>query len=150
MMVRACVLVAMVVATSAAPRRLVLRGTAAPDTVHTFRGRFVPRNPPRLRALQLLERRVPGSSPRVRFEWDQVTGATEYLLSGQWTSGPSWAMQSREFRVTQRVATSWQPDRVSFDISLPEGSHSWRLVALFGPRDVGDFESPTPVSFDVR
>jgi hypothetical protein len=86
----------------------------------------------------------------VRFEWDQVPGATEYLLSGQWTSGPSWAMQSREFRVTQRAATSWQPDRVSFDISLPEGSHSWRLVALFGPRDVGDFESPTPVSFDVR
>jgi len=123
---------------------------AAQDTAPAAHGKVVPRNPSTLRASQLLDRRVPGTLPRVRFEWDQVRGATQYLLSGRWTTTPSWAVQSREYRVTASVATSWEVGHVSFDVSLPEGSHSWRLVALFSPRDIGDFERPTTVSFDVR
>jgi hypothetical protein len=123
---------------------------AAQDTASAAHGKVVPRNPSTLRASQLLERRPPGTLPRVRFEWDQVRGATQYLLSGQWTTPPSWTVQSREHRVTASVATSWGASHVSFDVSLPEGSHSWRLVALFGPRDIGDFEHPTTASFDVR
>ena len=123
---------------------------AAQDTAPAAHGKVVPRNPSTLRASQLLERRAPGTLPRVRFEWDQVRGATQYLLSGQWTTAPSWTVQSREYRVTASVATKWDASHVSFDVSLPEGSHSWRLVALFGPRDIGDFERATPASFDVR
>ena len=123
---------------------------ATQDTASAAHGKVVPRNPSTLRASQLLQRRVPGSLPRVRFEWDQVRGATQYLLSGQWTAAPSWTVQSREYRVTANIATSWDATHASFDVSLPEGSHSWRLVALFGPRDIGDFERPTSTSFDVR
>jgi hypothetical protein len=36
------------------------------------------------------------------------------------------------------------------EVSIPEGTHSWSVVALFGPHEHGDFDHPTPVSFDVR
>lgn len=120
-----------------------LKGTAS-------RATRVVRNPESLRATQLLGPRAPGVSPRIRFEWEQVTGAATYVLSGHWTGAQSWALRSTEYRVTVRNATQWEPSRVAFDVSLPEGSHSWKLVALFSPNETGDFEHPAHLSFDVR
>jgi len=108
------------------------------------------RNPQRLRAVQLLDQRAPGVAPRVRFEWDQVRGAMEYVLAGQWTTPTSWAVRSREYRVTRRSATGWRSERVWFEVSLPVGAHSWRVIAIFGPNDAGDFEHPAQVSFELR
>ncbi|MDQ6886128.1 MAG: hypothetical protein M3068_02425 [Gemmatimonadota bacterium] len=108
------------------------------------------RNPKFLRAAELLSRSAAGVAPRIRFEWEQVPGSAEYVLTGQWTGAQSWALQSREYRVTARNASTWTPDRVTFDVSLPEGSYSWKLVAVFGPNDVGDFVTPAQLSFDVR
>ncbi len=108
------------------------------------------RNPTFLRASELLARRAPGVAPRIRFEWERVPGAREYLLRGQWTDAQSWAVRSSEYRVSERNATSWESERVTFDVSLPEGSHSWTLVAMFGPNELGDFESPAHLSFTVR
>jgi len=110
----------------------------------------VVRNPQRLRASEILERRQPGAARKVRFEWDHVPSAREYVLTGQWANAVSWAIHSREYRVTPRNATKWDGRRVAFDASIPEGNHSWKLVAIFGPRDAGDFENPTALSFDVR
>jgi len=107
-------------------------------------------NPRQLRAMQVLERRKAGVAPRIRFEWDPVAGARGYALMGRWTSPPSWAIQSEEHRVTPQNATAWESRRVAFEVSLPEGTHSWSVVALFGPHQHGDFDHPTPVSFDVR
>lgn len=107
-------------------------------------------NPRQLRAMQLLERRKAGVAPRIRFEWDPVAGARRYALMGRWTSPPSWAIQSEAHRVTQQNATAWESRRVAFEVSLPEGTHSWSVVALFGPHEHGDFDHPTPVSFDVQ
>ena len=107
-------------------------------------------NPRRLRAMQLLERRKAGVAPRIRFEWDPVVGARRYVLMGRWTSPPSWAIQSEVHRVTPQNATAWDSRRVAFEVSVPEGTHSWSVVALFGPHEHGDFDHPTPVSFDVR
>lgn len=118
-------------------------------------------NPHGLHATATLEHRPPGTPTPVRFEWEQVPGAREYLLSGRWTSPPSWAVQRREYRVTSRNAASWTARSVAFETALPEGNHSWGLVALFGarlathdtgsvsPRLVGDFANPTTLSFDV-
>lgn len=122
------------------------------------------RNPHELRATELLERHAPGTPSHVRFEWDQVSGAREYLLSGRWTSPPSWAVQTREYRVTARNAASWTARNVAFETALPEGNHSWGLVALFAgrpasrdtgsgggtPKLVGDYANPTTLGFDVR
>ncbi len=109
-----------------------------------------PRNPSALHATQLLVPRVPGAPPRVRFQWAQVPGAPAYLLTGSWLDMQSWALRSREYRVTPKTATRWEETRVTFDVSLREGTHSWKLVALFGPRDDGNYASPTHVSFDLR
>jgi len=106
--------------------------------------------PRQLRAVQLLAARAPGAQPRVQFEWDQVSGAHEYLLSGRWTGTQSWTMQSREFHVTPGNATAWDAQHVTFAVSLPEGSHSWKVIALFGADDVPDLEQATTVSFDLR
>jgi len=100
--------------------------------------------------MQLLDRRKAGVAPRVRFEWEPVSGARGYMLTGRWTSPPSWAIQSEEHRVTPQNATVWESRRVAFEVSLPEGMHSWSIVALFGPHEHGDFDHPTAVSFDVR
>lgn len=108
------------------------------------------RNPHHLRAVELLAQRRPGVPPRVRFEWDQVTGAREYALTGRWTKPPSWTMQTNDYRVTAQTATSWDAERVQFDVTLPEGHHSWKVVALFGAGGVGDFANPTPFSFELR
>jgi hypothetical protein len=86
----------------------------------------------------------------VRFEWDQVEGAREYVLTGRWTSPPSWAIEKREFRVKAANATTWDAHRVAFEVALPEGSYSWALVTMFGPKGNGDFANPTLLSFDVR
>lgn len=107
-------------------------------------------NPRQLRALQLLDRRKPGVAARVRFEWDPVAGARRYALTGRWTSPPSWAIQSASYSVTARNATVWEKHRVAFQVSIPEGTHSWSVVALLGADEHGDFAHPTAVSFDCR
>lgn len=108
------------------------------------------RNPRSLSATELLGRNDPGTPPRIRFEWDQVAKASAYLLAGRWTDGQSWAVRSQEYRVTARNATSWEVHRVTFEVSLPRGDHSWQVTALFEPDDSGDFEHPARVSFDLR
>jgi hypothetical protein len=108
------------------------------------------RNPQRLRAVQLLDQQALGVAPRVRFQWDQVPGAVAYVLMGQWTTPTSWTVRSHEYRVTQRSATRWKSDQVCFEASLPVGAHSWRVVAIFGPNDAGDFEHPAQLSFELR
>lgn len=109
-------------------------------------------NPRQLRAMQLLDRRKVGVPPRVRFEWDPVAGARRYALTGRWTSPPSWTIQSASYGVTSRNATVWGPRRVAFELSIAEGTgtHSWSVVALFGPDEHGDFAHPTTVSFELR
>lgn len=108
------------------------------------------RNPPFLRASEILGRGTPGEQPRIRFEWEQVPGCTAYVLAGQWTDNQSWAVRTLEYRVTDRNATSWTVNHVTFDGSLARGSHSWKLIAVFGPDETGDFENPAHVSFNVR
>jgi len=103
-----------------------------------------------LRAVQLLEYRPTGSDARVRFEWDQVSGAREYRLLGRWTGTVSWVVKTREYEVTARNATSWTPQRVTYEVLLPLGNHSWRLVGVFGPNDVRVIGDSTPVSFAVK
>jgi hypothetical protein len=107
-------------------------------------------NPRRLRALQVLDHRAPGTQPRIRFEWDQVSGARKYVLTGRWASPPSWAIRSEQYRITRENAIAWESHRVAFEVPLPEGFHSWSVVALFGEQERGDFDHPTTVSFDVR
>jgi hypothetical protein len=112
----------------------------------------VVRNPRELKAVELLAQRRAGVPPRVRFEWDQVAGAHEYLLRGRWTTPTSWTVQTTDYYVTPKTATSWggAGQHVQFDVTLPEGHHSWAVVALFGSASVGDFGSPTGVSFELR
>ena len=110
----------------------------------------VRRNPGFFRASELLQRSDSGSSPRVRFEWEHVPGATRYVLSGQWTERHSWAVRSATYLLTPRNATSWQRDRVTSEVSLARGSHSWTVVAVFGPDERGDFASPARLSFELR
>ncbi|MEZ4587057.1 MAG: hypothetical protein R2909_11700 [Gemmatimonadales bacterium] len=107
-------------------------------------------NPTALRASELLGRRVPGVAPRILFEWDQVDGARGYVLQGRWVDPSTWALHAREFRVDARNARRWAADGVAFDVSLPPGAHSWTVVAVFGPEDIGDFAHPTHVSFDLE
>ena len=107
-------------------------------------------NPRQLRALQVLDRRKPGAAARVRFEWDPAPGARKYVLTGHWTSPPSWAVQSQQHRITSQNAAAWESRRVAFEATLPEGFHSWSVVALFGPDEHGDFAHPTSVTFEVR
>jgi hypothetical protein len=108
------------------------------------------RNPQRLRAVQVLDQRASGALPRVRFEWDQVPGATQYVLAGQWTTPTAWTVRSREYRVTPRSATAWRGEQVWFEVALPTGAHSWRVTAIFGPNDRGDFLHPAQLSFELR
>ena len=107
-------------------------------------------NPRRLRALQLLDRREPGVAARVRFEWDPVPGARRYSLTGRWTTPPSWTIKSATYGVAAHNATAWEPHRIALELSLPQGTHSWSVVALLGAREHGDFAHPTSVSFEVR
>lgn len=108
------------------------------------------RNPPFLRATEIPGRGSLGAQPRIRFEWEQVPGCSAYVLAGQWTDNQWWAIRSFEYRVTDRNAKSWIVNRVTFDISVAQGSHSWKLVAVFGPDDAGDFENPAHVSFNIQ
>lgn len=108
------------------------------------------RNPHRLRAVQVLDQRLPGALPRVRFEWDQVPGAVQYVLAGRWTTPPAWTMRSREYRVMPNGATRWTHEQVWFEVALPPGTHSWRVTAVFGPDDAGDFQNPAQISFELR
>jgi hypothetical protein len=107
-------------------------------------------NPRQLHALLLLDHRTAGALPRIRLEWDPVAGARRYAVAGRWTSPPSWAIQSEQHRVGAQNASAWEPHRVAFELSLPEGTHSWSVVALFGADEHGDFAHPTSVTFEVR
>ena len=103
-----------------------------------------------LRAVQLLEYRPVGADPRVRFEWNQVPGAREYRLLGHWSGAVSWTMHTREYQVTSLTATTWTPERVTLEVPLPLGNHSWRLVAVFGTNDLRALGDSTPLSFAVK
>ena len=103
-----------------------------------------------LRAVQLLEYRPSGSDARVRFEWTPVSGARQYRLLGHWTGTLSWAVKTREYAVTPGNATSWSPQRVTYEVLLPLGNHSWRLVGVFGPNDFRTIGDSTPLSFAVK
>jgi hypothetical protein len=111
-------------------------------------------NPRELRAAQWLGTRAAGpgaaTRSRIRFEWDQVFGARAYALSGRWTDSGSASVQSVEYHVAPRNATYWGERRVEFDVTLPSGRHSWRVVALFAPTDTGDFENATRLTFQLR
>ena len=135
-------------------RTLVLLGVVVGATLAPISAESIPRNPRHLRVAQWLGESRDGvgaeARSRVRFEWDQVRGARAYLLRGRWTGDESWAVRSTEHRVTPGNATEWGARRVEFDVALPAGSHSWRVVALFGPNDTGDFENATRLVFDVR
>lgn len=117
---------------------------------HFDRAASASRNPKRLDAVEVLVQAAARGNSRVRFEWDQVPGATEYILTGKWTTPPSWTIRSAEHRVTSRVATHWDAEKVAFEITLPAGSHSWAIVALFGAPTTGDFENPAVRSFDLK
>ena len=108
------------------------------------------RNPRQLDAVQVLEQERTSSEYRIRFEWDTVPGATQYLLSGKWTTPPSWTVQSREIRVTRDKTRQWDDEKILFDVSLPAGNHTWELVALFKSAESGDFEHPTRKSFAIK
>lgn len=103
-----------------------------------------------LKAVQLLEYRPVGADVRVRFEWDQVRGAREYWLLGRWTGAVSWTIHTRDYRVTSTTATTWTGERVTLEVALPQGNHSWRLVAVLGPHDVRAVGDSTPLSFAVK
>ena len=83
---------------------------------------------------------VPGVSPhgcgRPRaLRMGPGRGARAYRLVGRWTGTVSWAVRTREHTVTARNATTWTPERVTLEVPLPLGNHSWRLMAVFGPND---------------
>jgi len=107
------------------------------------------RNPAFLRASELLARRDPSETRRVRFEWEQV-GAIEYVLQGQWVEPGSWATRKRELTVTTRTAVRWDDQLVALEVELEPGSHSWSIVAVFPGKGIGDFANPTRLSFEVR
>ena len=142
-------LAAAAAALAAAPALEAQQAQVMPSVTPAARAATI-RNPRALGATELLGRKDSGTSPRIRFEWDQVGKASAYLLAGRWTDGQSWAVRSQEYRVTARSATSWEVHRVTFDVSLPRGDHSWQVTALFEPDDTGDFEHPARVSFDLR
>lgn len=108
------------------------------------------RNPRRLDAAPLLGLSTSNTSRRVRFEWDQVPGATEYVLNGKWTTPRSWTVHKTEFHVTRRVARQWDDRRVILDATLPPGNHSWGVVTVFRSGVSGDIEHATMKSFVIR
>lgn len=112
-------------------------------------GALVGKNPERPSAVMILSPRETGKV-NVRFHWDQVRGATQYVLTGKWTTGPSWTVHSAEYHVTARVASQWSAEGVSFEMLLPSGSHSWEIVTLFGGIETGDFDRPALLSFEIR
>lgn len=115
----------------------------------TSAGSVVRRGHP-LKAVQLLEYRPTDADARVRFEWDQVSGARAYRLVGRWTGTVSWVVRTREHVVTAQNATSWTPQRVTFEVPLPLGNHSWRLVAVFGHNELRAVGDSTPLAFAVK
>ena len=138
------------VALAVSAARAQQRGDSAVGRRTTTSGGTVVRRGHPLKAVQLLEYRPAGVDARVRFEWDQVSGAREYRLVGRWTGTVSWAVKTREYAVTARNATSWTSQRVTFEVPLPLGNHSWRLLAGFGPNDFRTVGDSTPLSFAVK
>ena len=143
---RSIKIVSIVAALTAASSAVFAQATPAAAS----RAAAAERNPRRLEVVQLLDQRAPGNLPRVRFQWDQVPGATQYILSGKWTTPPSWTIHSGEYRVTQKIAAEWNDEKVSFEASLPAGSHSWQLVAMTRSATSGDFEHPALKSFEIK
>ncbi len=105
---------------------------------------------PVFRASGVLERRAPGAPPRVRFEWTHRSGAVEYLLIGSWTRIDTWTIERREFRVTPRTATTWNPERITFEVPLPPGDHSWKLAPVRQPNGPGQSDGGAQVGFELR
>ena len=132
------------------PRAQDARTPQQPVTTSRDGARKGLRAPLAFHAVQVLERDRPGLAPHVQFTWEPVAGAHEYLLIGHWATALSWTIQSREFHVTPRSATTWGPHRVSFDAALPQGSHSWSVAALFDSSDSGALATATPITFDLR
>ena len=124
-------------------------GTASAALAQASQQGSNPANPRTFRATQVLERRPQGERARVRFEWDQVSGAREYVLIGRWTQAPSWTIQSREFRVSRRTASSWTPRTVTYDLALPPGNHSWRVMSVLAANRI-DSTTATALSFEVK
>jgi len=112
--------------------------------------RAASRNPRNLDAMEVLAQRRPGELPRVRFVWDTVEGATEYVLVGRWTTAPAWTVQSIERRVTPKVAAEWGRERIVYELPLSSGSHTWEVVSVFGTIATADFQRPTTKSFDIK
>jgi hypothetical protein len=108
------------------------------------------RNPRHLDAVQLLEQRTSSNAVRVRFEWDNVPGATQYVLTGKWTTAQSWTVSTAEYRVTPKDAKRWGDETVLYDVLLPAGNHSWQVVAVFRSITSGDFGHPTLKSFEIK
>jgi len=107
------------------------------------------RNPAWLRAHEVLERREPSQGLRVRFEREQVAGATSYVLTGRWSDQRSWATRSMEVLVTPGNADQWQDGVVVVELLLVPGSHSWSVVAATD-RSPGDLAKPARHTFEFR
>lgn len=120
-----------------------LEAQNAPAAPHAIR------NPAWLRAHEVLERREPGHGLRVRFEWEQVAGATSYVLAGRWSDERSWATRSMEVLVTPGTADQWQDDVVVVELLLVPGTHSWSVVAAT-ERSLGDLANPARHTFEIR
>lgn len=105
---------------------------------------------PIFRAIAILERRASDSPPRVRFEWTPRDGVSEYLLVGAWTSHQSWTVERRGFRVDRRNASTWDDRLVTFEVSLPPGNHSWRLMPVGRAHAVEPAGERAQIWFDLR
>lgn len=105
---------------------------------------------PHLRALQLLEQRRPGALPRVRFEWEPIRAAQEYVLTGRWIGNIAWTVHTRQVRVTRGSATTWTPSQITVELALPEGTHSWRLSAVLDADHTREVGEPSLISFAIH
>lgn len=108
------------------------------------------KSPERLTAVLELRGLGPRETPRVRFEWAPVPGATAYRLTGTVTDRETWRVSVTEHQVTSVNAREWTPTRVSYETPLNPGLYSWKLTALRGPADKGDQEHPAVATFEVR
>jgi hypothetical protein len=129
---------------------LAAQSPAPPPTERPGVTTVASRNPPRLDALLELGGIGSERTPRVRFEWRSMPGATAYLLIGALTDRQTWLVRTTEHRVTSANAAEWTATRIRYETPLNPGLYSWKLVALYPPGSEGDFASPTVASFEVH